>query len=205
MKRPGSWAAPRPLPGRYETGRCLIRFWEPGDAVGMLEAIESGAGRGALLPWLPWVETDNRDLAQCVYNIERFRRARTADGAEDFVLGVFDRATGAVIGGSGYHRLETPGHQAEIGYWVRPDRHGQGLCTEFVRGLLDWGFSAPSAGGWGFRRIEVHCAAANIASRRVPEKVGMKLEAQLRAHRWVDGRGWQDSLIFGALADEWPP
>src|SRR5688500_17307251 len=165
MAAPPRWMPPVPLPKRRETGRLVLRWWEPEDAVAQLEALDStGPARAALVPWLPWAREDSRTVSQCIYNIERVRRAREKSDATDFVIGIFDRRGGAVLGGTGFHRVEPDVGQAEIGYWVRPDRHGQGICTEAVRGLIEWAFAPQSSGGWGFRRIEISCAATNLAS-----------------------------------------
>jgi RimJ/RimL family protein N-acetyltransferase len=200
MTPPEPWRPPSPLPDRLETERLVMRWWTPEDAPAQLAALDAGPpGRAAMIPWLlPWVREDNRDLAQCIFHIERFRRARAEPDADDFVLGIFDRQSGDVVGGTGFHRIDCAHRRGEIGYWIRADRHGQGLCTEAVRALIGWGF-----GPWGFHKIVIHCAAGNIGSRRVPEKLGVRLEAQLRRDRWIEGRGWEDTLIFGVLADEW--
>lgn len=169
----------------------------------MLEALD--IDRSAYWPWLPWTRADNQNLAQCIYVIERMRRDRERINppADDFTLGIFDRATGAVLGGTGLHRIHHPSHQAEIGYWMRPDRRRQGLTTEAVAGLISWAFTPTTRGGWGLRRIEILCAAANAASQAVPMKLGLRREIHLRAHRWVEGIGWNDTLGWGVLAEEW--
>lgn len=171
----------------------------------MFAAIESD--RASLHPWLPWAMTDNRTVYECTFQIERFKRERerTSPPADNFVLGIFDRRTGEVIGGTGLHRVVHATHQAEIGYWVRADRRRQGLCTEAVAGLLTWAFAPQSGGGWGLRRIEIFCAGSNAASQRVPRKLGLRQEVHKRADRWVPGIGWDDTLRWGVLAHEWNP
>lgn len=198
---PLPWFAPSPLPSRLETPRLVLRYWEHSDAPAVFKAIE--AGRGTLLPWLPWALTDNRSVEECLFNIERFRRDRERPGANDFVIGIFDRATGEPIGGTGFHRLKPEAQQAEIGYWVRGDRRRRGLCSEALSHLLSWGFTEQSRGGWGFRRIEIFCAGRNIASRGVPEKLGLRREVEVRDARWFEGTGWDDTLGWGVLAREW--
>ena len=201
--KPAPWTPPAPLPSRYETARLVLRWWAADDADGMLAAIE--ADRSALLPWLPWVRTDNHSVAECTYNIERFRRTReqSASTPVDFAIGLFDRRSGEPVGGSGFHRIDVETHQAEIGYWVRGDRHRSGLATEATAAMLTWGFAPASARGWGFRRIEIRCAASNVGSRRVPEKLGMRREMTLVQDRWIDGVGFDDTVGFALLADEW--
>ena len=184
----------------------MLRFPQPDDAPSLLAAID--AGRSSLAPWLEWAVTDNRTLPECIYSIEHFRRRRerTDPPPETFMIGIFDRATGDVIGGTSFHRIAHAQHQAEVGYWIRADRQRQGLCTEAVRALITWGFTPQDRGsprGWGFRRIEIYCAASNEASRGVPRKLGLREEIHRHQSRWLPGRGWGDELGWGVLAEEW--
>jgi len=199
---PQPWTPPRPLPDSLHTQRLTLRFWEHSDAGAMLAGIDTD--RGSFLPWLPAFRTDNRNTAECLYNIERFRRTReqTDPAPVDFVLGIFDRATGGVIGGTGFHRVKAATAEAEIGYWIGPGLRGRGLCTEAVRAMISWGFTPPPT-GWGFRRITIVCGAGNAASRRVPEKLGLRQEFHCRGERWVEGVGYDDTLGWGVLASEW--
>ena len=157
--------------------------------------------RQTFLPWLPWIGTDNRSVAECIYQIERFRRNRELRPLPEIVLGIFDRTTGNVVGGTGLHDIHPASHQAEIGYWIRADLRGRGLCAEAVAGLIAWCLAPSSEGGWGLRRLEIRCSAANVASARVPQKLGLVEEARLRRHRWVEGVGWDDTLIFAVVAE----
>jgi RimJ/RimL family protein N-acetyltransferase len=116
---------------------------------------------------------------------------------------VFDRRTGAVIGGTGFYQLDREAHSAEIGYWLRPSRRGEGLGTEMIRGLITWAFLPASAGGWGLRRLEIYCAGRNIASGRIPKGLGLRQEYHARAARWMEGIGWDDTIGWGVVADEW--
>ncbi|MFC7374753.1 MULTISPECIES: GNAT family N-acetyltransferase [unclassified Brachybacterium] len=83
------------------------------------------------------------------------------------------------------------GRQAEVGWVLDPAIQGQGLGTEFAAALLDLAFE-----GLGLRRVEAGCFAANLASRRVMEKIGMRCEGVFieeslhRSGRWLDGMSW---------------
>lgn len=203
MLRPPPWIAPDPLPDRLDTPRLTLRFWRAEDAAGLLEAID--VDRPLLTRWMPWPADDNRNAAECVFNIERFRRAREKkDGPpEGYAIGIFDRATGVVAGGTGLHRIDPAIGQAEIGYWIRPDRHRRGLCTEAVESLLGWALAPQARGGWGLRRIVILCAEPNVASRAVPEKLGLRREVFAKKDRWLDGEGWVGTIGFGVDAEEW--
>jgi ribosomal-protein-serine acetyltransferase len=178
-----------------------LRPWVPADAQAMLDALN--LDRSSYLPWLVWVGNDNQDLAQCIYHVERFRREAEQPECRHSVLGIFDRATGDVLGGTSLHDVIRARHQAEIGYWIRPDRRRTGLCAEAVAGLISWAFTPQSAGGWGLRRIEIYCAAKNESSQRVPAKLGLRREVHKVSCQWIEGRGWDDLLGWGVVNEEW--
>lgn len=190
-------------PVAWTANGLTLRFWERADAIALFEAIE--AQRASFLPWLGWVRTSNLSPEQCIETIDRMhaRRTRTEPIADDFTLGIFDAATGLALGGTGLHRIVHEAHEGEIGYWVRPDRRGEGICGRAVAALLSWAFTAQSEGGWGLRRVHIRCAASNLASQRVPRKLGLREEARLVRERWVDTVGWDDTLVWGVLRDEW--
>jgi RimJ/RimL family protein N-acetyltransferase len=201
LNDPDPWTVPDPLPGPIETERLVLRFYEHGDARSMLEALD--VDRGALLPWIAWVRTENRTLAECHYTIERFRRRREERDCKDFVMGIFDRATGALVGGTGLQHIHPGLRGAEIGYWIRSDRHGEGLATEAAGALITAAVAPQAEGGWGLRRIAAFCGAENAASAAVLRKLGLRLELRARKERWVDGLGYFDTLGFAVLAEEW--
>ncbi len=62
------------------------------------------------------------------------------------------------------------GGLAELGYRLRRADWGQGLAAEGARSLVQWGFESA-----GYSRIFARTHAANRASRRVMEKLGMTL------------------------------
>lgn len=69
----------------------------------------------------------------------------------------------------------------EIGWRLAPEYWGQGLATEAARSALQHGFES-----FPFDRVIATVQAANTASIRVIEKLGMKLENRLdRAGRKV--------------------
>jgi len=181
----------------------LLRYWQPADAAAMFEALS--IDRSSFLPWLPFVENDNRTVEECGAAIERFRgeRERIDPPAVDFVIAIFDAPSGEVVGSTGVTRIVRAAHEGEIGYWIRADRRRQGLCQEAVAALVTWAFRTPADGGWGLRRIHIRCAGRNVPSATVPRRLGFVHEATLRKDRWVNGIGWDDTLVFGMLRDEW--
>ena len=64
------------------------------------------------------------------------------------------------------------GVQAELGWCLRPEDTGDGYATEGVEAVLGICFV-----DLGLRRVTASCFAANTASSRLMERVGMRREA----------------------------
>jgi [ribosomal protein S5]-alanine N-acetyltransferase len=84
-----------------------------------------------------------------------------------------------LIGDCGLVVQEVEGvEEVEIGYHIRRDLWGQGLATEAAQACCDYGFSQ-----LGFDKLISLINPANIASRRVAEKNGMRLIKEIE---WRD-------------------
>lgn len=90
------------------------------------------------------------------------------------------------------------GTQAELGWVFDPRWHGRGFATEAVTELLAIAFD-----GVGVRRVEAGCFAQNTASRRVMEKVGLRLEGVYRGESLHRDGTWRDGATYALLASEW--
>ena len=200
------WTAPSPLPGPILTDRLEVRRYEPADAPALFEAVDRD--REALLPWLPWAAFAHRSEADTRSFLSDCRRGYASLDAPDFAMGLFRRTDGELVGGTGLHRLLAQARQAEVGYWVAAAERGQGLCTEATAGLLSAAFTSQDNGGWGLRRIVIHCAALNVRSARVCARLGLRTEAVHIADRWFPGSpdipaGYIDSHTYAVLDHEW--
>lgn len=90
------------------------------------------------------------------------------------------------------------GVEAELGWTLAADVQGRGYATEAVRELLAIAFA-----GLGLRRVTAGCFAENLPSRRVMEKVGMRLEGYYVAESLHRDGTWRDGCSYGLLATEW--
>ncbi len=194
---PPLWRRPDPLPEVIaETERLVVRCPRLEDDETLFEAV--CASREALLPWLPWAQDEHQSVGQSRRFLELMAQDRAAAELTNLVLFILEREGGALVGGTGLHRIDRTHACAEIGYWMRADRRRQGYCREAVAGLITAGFST-----FGLRRIRICCAAVNQGSRAVIERLGLRPESRERLERFVPGHGWVDSLSFGVLAEEW--
>ena len=87
--------------------------------------------------------------------------------------------------------------QGDLGYDLAPRYWGRGYATEAARAIVRFGFEE-----LGLHRIWSWCIADNVASARVMEKVGMRLEGRQRDKERFKGRWW-DRLLYAILEDEW--
>ena len=101
-----------------------------------------------------------------------------------------------VIGDVSLFVKSTVSAQLEIGWVFHPAVHGRGFATEASKALLALAF-----GELGAHRVFAELDAANEASARLCEILGMTREATLRQRDYVDGE-WHDVVIFGLLASE---
>lgn len=200
----GNWKPPSPLPGPIKTVRTLVRPYRKGDGPRLHAAIS--ASRDLVWLTMGWWTDGEADLDDCIYYVEKVLRRSAEPGCRHFTLAIFDPDENTSLGGCGFHHINDKERAAEIGYWLRGDRNGEGLCTEAVGALITSGLTPQEDGGWGFRRISLLCAADNVASYRVAEKLGLRLERRERAERYSDHAptpGYLDTLGYAVLADEW--
>jgi RimJ/RimL family protein N-acetyltransferase len=148
------------LPGSLAGERVVLRRWAASD----VSALSAVIGRNVehLRPWMPWIAQEPLPDSERSALIDTWERSYL-DGGE-VVYGVF--LDDEPIGGCGLHKRRGP-HGLEIGYWIDKDHTNQGIATEVARVLTSGALSVP-----GVTFVEIHHDKANIASGRVPEKLG---------------------------------
>jgi ribosomal-protein-serine acetyltransferase len=101
------------------------------------------------------------------------------------------------IGMIGFHAVDWPHRTASLGYWLAQGEQGKGIVTRAARALIDHAFSA-----WRLNRIEIRCGVENLASRRIPERLGFREEGTLLEAERVGDR-WVDHVLYAMLAADW--
>ena len=154
------------LPAGTTSERLTIRLWRVDEAEALSTAINQSLAH--LQPWMDWAASPaSPDRAREVIesSLQRWR-----DGA-DATYGVF--AGDEIVGGTGLHRRAGP-DTLEIGYWIHVDHTGRGYVTEAAAALTDAAFTVP-----GIEHVEIHHDQANVASGRVPERLGYTCIGQI--------------------------
>lgn len=187
-----STISPFLAPMSFERGGLLLRPYRAGDGPELGQAISESHKH--LRPWLPWADEQ--------YSAERGeetarRLCASYLAGTDFTVGIW--LEGKLAGGTGFHMRGAPisTGNSEIGMWIREDLSGKGLGTRVLEAMLEWGFTE-----WPWERLEWRCDPRNVASARVAEKCGMKLEGTLRSNmKDVDGER-RDSLVYAMLKSD---
>lgn len=97
--------------------------------------------------------------------------------------GVEHRGERVLIGTCGFVARTPEHHRAELGYTLARPYWGQGYMTEAARAVIEYAFT-----NLDVNRIQAMCDAENLASARVLEKSGMRLEGILRDYLLIKGR-----------------
>jgi len=86
--------------------------------------------------------------------------------------------------------------KAEVGYWLGPSYHNQGLMTESLQAIVLYGFHTMA-----LHRIYANTSTDNTPSLALLKKVGFVQEGLLRQNTWRDGV-WCDSFLMGILSTD---
>jgi RimJ/RimL family protein N-acetyltransferase len=142
-----------------------LRAWSVRDLALLSEALI--ASEEHLRPWTPWV-IDGRVPGLSLEERLARHEADFARGAE-WVYGLFTRSDEEVLGAAGLHPRIGP-NAVELGYWLAAGRTGRGLATRAAELLTRVAFDAP-----GIDHVEIRCERRNVASARVPQRLGYRL------------------------------
>lgn len=167
-----------------------LRLFEEADAPGLFRLIERN--RSYLREWLPWVdyETSVEDSRNFVR-----RSAQSYLDNEGFSQGVYYQ--GQLSGVIGFHSVDWPNRQVEIGYWLSADVQGHGVMTRACRAMVAYAFHPLQ-----LNRVTILCATGNTRSRAIPERLGFTQEGIRREGQWLYDH-FVDLVVYSMLAREW--
>jgi len=183
--------APLELPGRRLSLRTLVES----DHAAWFEV--RSRGRDWLVPWEPrpaGTPAASEDRARFSARCALRERERQVGSGFGFGIFVDDRFAGEVTLSS---IQRGPFQSASIGYWIDRALAGQGLVPEAVVVTLRFAFET-----LGLHRVEISIIPRNAASRRVVEKLGLRVEGLAERYLEIDGL-WEDHIRFAVTAEEW--
>lgn len=99
-----------------------------------------------------------------------------------------------LIGIIGFWRMRKEHYLAELGYSLQRALWGQGLMSEAIGAVVEFGFST-----LGFHKVEAFTRPENMGSIRALDKNGFLREGHFRENIFWEGV-FHDSLVYGRLA-----
>ena len=131
------------------------------------------------------------NLEQAELLIERQRHR--FEQKERFRWGIALKDSDTIIGTGGYVAWNHIWYNAELGYDLARPYWGQGIMTEAVRAMIQFGFEH-----MGLHRIEAEVMPENTASVRLLRKLDFQEEGVLHERSFWKG-GFHDLAIFALL------
>lgn len=101
------------------------------------------------------------------------------------------------IGGVTLWNLDLESFCGELGYELHRNYWRQGISSEAISAVLDYGFHE-----MGLNRIEACPLEENSPSKKLLEKFGFRCEGNHRQRIYFDGE-FKDQLYYSLLKDEW--
>lgn len=98
---------------------------------------------------------------------------------------------GKAVGGIGiYPQQDIMKKNAELGYWLGEEYWGKGIVSGAIKQVIDFAFTT-----YDINRVFARPFGTNVASQKVLEKCGFKLEARLEKVIFKNGE-YLDELIY---------
>jgi RimJ/RimL family protein N-acetyltransferase len=161
-----------------QQANLTIRPFIASDAAGFVAAVrESMASVGR---WLPWCheEFTEEDALGWFAHCEQTRATGSA-----YSLGIFSADGTELIGGAGLNEIVRHNRSsANLGYWVRESRQGQGIATQAIQMMSQFGFQELD-----LLRIEIVAIDNNAASNAAAKKSGAQFECWARNRLILNG------------------
>ena len=161
------------VPSHIRTERLLLRCWRHGDARALREVLLGNQAH--IGPWIPRRVSEPAPIPELERRLSEFAASFAA--AREWRYGIFSPDESQVFGEVDLLPRDADGRvpyatadRAEIGYWLRADRTGQGLASEAARALVDAAAGLPR-----LAHVEIRCDARNAASSAVPRRLGFTL------------------------------
>lgn len=174
------------------TDRLILREFTLDD-ITALHALESRPDVARYIWGVP------QTLEETSAEVEAFVQQQREEPRQSAGFVIASRTNPALIGRCGLSATQREPGESGLWYSLHPDFWNQGLATEAVSAMLEFGFRE-----LGRRRIWADVDPGNIGSWRVLEKLGLRREAHFVEHTLLAGE-WCDSYIYAILDREWPP
>jgi ribosomal-protein-serine acetyltransferase len=148
--------------------------------------------RDYLRRWQNWPDRI-REVGDMRELVARSQKRAEYSAGFDFGLWYRERLAGKI----GLVQIDWALGYTEIGYWVGAAYQGKGVVTRSCRALLDYTLVS-----LGLNRVNIRCAAGNLRSRAVPERLGFRRRGVMPHKIMLHGR-LQEEVLYTMTAQQW--
>ena len=141
------------------------------------------------LPWLDEVNSLDEQISyisHCISDYELYKGIMYSVSSD-----------GDIIGTIALNSIDYENRSCGVGYWVSEEFAGKGIATRCCSRLIDHCFN-----DLNLHRFVLEAAIENIASCRVAEKLGLRLEGVIKDREWLYDR-FLDANLYAVTKPEW--
>lgn len=173
---------------RISTERLILRLFQKSDAKTVVTLCNNYNIYKSTL-YLPYPYHINDALTWIETHYDNFINDKLYEFA------ITDEQTGEVVGAIALSHNKSFNH-GELAYWIGEPYWGRGYATEAAKMVLQFAFKEIK-----LNKVFARYFSSNIASGKVMEKIGMKLEGIFKEHIVKEGK-YVDLVYCGILEKE---
>lgn len=177
-------------PSPIHTNRLLLRRYQLSDSAMYYHAIQ--ANRAHLAEFLPPRQEAMRspaDAEDVIHWLDEMWQRR-----EVFIYGIWELSSTNYTGEVYLANADWHVPSIEIGYFLLKNKTGQGYATEAAQALV-----TAAVAYLDVVRLDLQCAADNLASQHVAERLGFELEGRQRLRLRKKSGELVDRLWYGLV------
>ncbi len=133
------------------------------------------------------------DMSEAMAQYDRMKTGYETSTGISWAITLKKNNDNKVIAGCGLWRIVREHYRAEIGYALLPQYWNQGIISEAIKAVCDFGFNHI-----GIHSIEANLNPGNIRSARVLEKNGFVKEGYFKQNHFFEGQ-FIDTLTYGKV------
>ncbi len=148
--------------------------------------------RDYLGQWLPFVPNtkEQRDTEEFIKMV-----SQQPDEQRELIFTIwYDNAFAGIIGFKDTDRMN---RKTEMGYWLSKPFQKKGIITSSAKVLCEYAFDK-----LGLNRVQIKCAVGNVASQKVPVRLGFAFEGIERAGERFGENQFFDLKVYSKLKDD---
>jgi ribosomal-protein-serine acetyltransferase len=146
------------------SNEILLERLSINDAATIFNAIDQN--RPHLGEWLPFIES-TKTISDSEAFIQTVVSHREESKNEVYTIWFKGEFAGLI----GFNNTDRVNEKTEIGYWLVAGMTGKGIIVRSCKALIRFAFES-----MGMNRISIRCASGNMASAKIPSRLGFTFE-----------------------------